>query len=522
MSDALAAKLSDRWWRINNLYQILTEDSKTVPLEMRSEQKEFLLHRANRNFVPKARKLGLSTIIVLDALDACLFAPDTRAGIIDLAAVDAYEKLEIARFAWERGPYHDRPEIATLWKILHKANPLVRDTVHVLKWKNGSQMSAGVSYTGKTPQRLHISEYGPISSQFPEKATKIKRGSINSVPPDGIVDIETTMEGGRFGECYLFFTLALASVSNDISKLDWKLHFFSWLNHPSYTLPGSKPARAETIEYFAKLEAKHGLVVPLERQAWYERKRMEQGEEMWQQFPTVIEEVDRQIVPHQIYPEMKRLRAEGRVANFNPEARLPMFAAFDLGSSDNMAGWLVQPAGKDHNILEWCAGEGAGAGGTAEVVRHWERKHSTEIQLLVPHDAELTDKGSGKTYVAQLVEAGIPRRAITVVPRIPDLWVGIDEVRLILPNCWFHASTDEPITDEEGVKLPSGVQRIEGYRKKLDKSTNIVRDMPVHDICSHTADALRTYAEALSNDLVRAHVKRPARRATVVKSGWRG
>jgi hypothetical protein len=522
MSDDLREKLADREWRIRNLYLILDEDSATVPLVLRHDQEEFARQRANRNFVAKARKLGLSTFIVLDNLDACIFGPDTRAGIIDIAANDAYDKLEIARFAWERGPHHERPEIATLWRLLHRANPLRRDTTSRLEWANGSMMSAGVSYTGKTPQRLHISEYGPISAQFPAKATKIKRGSINSVPPGGIVDIETTMEGGQFGECYHLFKLALKNIGRDVSRLDWKLHFFSWLQHPSYVLAGGKPSHAEVIDYFARIEAEYGIRVPLERQAWYERKKIEQGDEMWQQFPTVIEEVDRLIVPGQIYPEMKRVRVEGRVAKFNPEPHLPMFAAFDLGSSDNMAGWLVQPAGKDHNWLAWCAGEGAGAGGVAEVVRAWERQFSTGIQILVPHDAELTDKGSGKTYVDQLVEAGIPRRSITVVPRIPDIWVGIGEVRRILANCWFHSSTDESIKDAEGTELPSGVQRIEGYRKKLDASTGISRDVPVHDLCSHTADALRTYAEALSRDLVRANVQRPGPRRTVVKSGWRG
>ena len=518
---ALQAKLSDKRWRLENLYLILDEDGQTVPLVLREAQSKFLDNRKNRNFVPKARKLGLSTIIVTDNGDECLFNKNTRAGIIDLARNDAFDKLEIFKFSWDNGPFHPDSDIAELWKLIHKANPLTREAAGKLGWSNGSGYTGGTSYTGKTPQRLHISEYGPISAESPLKAGKIKRGSINSVPINGIVDIETTMEGGQFGECYQIFEMALENEGKeDFTIMDWKMQFFSWLDHPSYILPGQKPHNGPTIEYFKKLEKDHGLEVPLERQAFYEARKREQGEEIFLQFPTVIEELSRRSIPGQIYPEMTRVRSEGRVSNFNEERGHPKFTSWDLGSSDNMAGWLVQPAGKDHNFLKWCAGEGAGAAGVAEVIRAWEEEGPIAGHL-VPHDVALTDKGSGKTYLEQLVECGIPREKIIVVPRVSRLWVGIDEVRRILPNSWFHKECDAIIEQESGAKLPSGVQRLEGYRKKIDNSTGISQAVPVKDLCDHTADAVRTYAEALSHDLVVAHVPHKEKNV-VVMSGFRG
>jgi hypothetical protein len=519
---SLEANLLDREWRLNNLYLILDETGAMIPLEMRGEQRKFLAARHNRNFIPKPRKLGMSSIIVLSNGDECLFTPDFTAGIIDLAEKDAFDKLQIFRFAWENGIFHPRPEIRTLWKLIHEVNPLKSDSARRMEWKNGSSYQAGTSYVGKTPQRLHVSEYGPISAQHPKKATSIKRGSINAVPPDGIIDIETTMEGGRFGECYQLFQLALSSEGKPLTKLDWRNHFFSWLNHPSYDLPGHVPSRADTTEYFAMIEGKTGRKVPESKQAWYEKKKQEQGEDIYQQFPTIIEECDRQIVPGQIYPEMKTVRAEGRVRAFNPEKGRPFFTAWDLGSSDNMAGWLIQPAGKDHNFLDWCCGEGAGAAGVAGVIREWEYRHGSIHMHLIPHDAKITDKGSGKTYLDQLIECGIPRGRIVVVPRIPDLWVGIDEVRKILPNAWFHARTDIPIASDTGAKLPGGVGRLEGYRKKPDASTGNMRDVPVHDLCSHTCDAARTYAEALSRDLVQTNVGPRHSGGARVITGFRG
>lgn len=519
--DQLRALLASKAWRMANLYLILDEDGKTIPFRMRGEQEQYLAERHNRNFIPKARKLGMSTAIVLANLDDCLFNANLAAGIIDLTKDDAFAKLAMARFAWENGHLHPDPAIGALWRWIRKANPLEKDAGGEMTWANGSKITAGVAFTGRTPQRLHISEFGPISAKFPAKATGIKRGAFNSLPPGGIIDIETTMEGGQWGECYAIFQLSLEAAKLDhLTALDWKLHFFPWWGHPSYVLPGVKPARAETVEYFAGLRERYGIEIPLDRQAFYERRKAEQGEEMWQQFPSVIEEVDRQVVPGQIYPEMKRVRAEKQVAAFAPEKGYPMFTAWDLGSSDNMAGVLIQPAGKAHNFLDGAVGEGAGAGGVAEVIRSWERTHGEILAHFLPHDCEITDKGSGKTYLQQLVEAGIPRRSIVVVPRIPDLWVGIEEVRRILPNCWFHARMDEPIYSETGAKLPSLVGRLEGYRKKLDQSTGILRSVPVHDLCSHFADSVRTYAEALSRDLVRGSNVKP-KGATVV-DGFRG
>jgi len=519
--DEIRALLADKAWRMANLYLILDEAGRMIPFAPRQEQAEFLANRHNRNFVPKARKLGMSTAIVLDNGDECVFRPNHSVGIIDLAEGDAFDKLGIWRFAWRNGPMHPRPEIAMIWRMLHEANPLTRDRDRSMEWANGSSYAAGTSYVGKTPQRLHISEYGPISAKFPAKAASIKRGSMNAVPPDGIIDIETTMEGGQFGECYSLFQLALSSVGKEQTKLDWRLHFLSWLNHPSYDLPGREPQHQETRDYFAMIEAKIGRPVPPSRQAWYEKRKAEQGEDIYQQFPSIIEECDRQIVPGQIYPELKRIRANKRVLPFEPENGYPVFTFWDLGSSDNMAGWLIQPAGKDHNVLDGAVGEGAGAAGVAGVIRAWVSQHGAIAGHFLPHDAEITDKGSGKTFVSQLVECGIPRESITVVPRIPDIWVGIDEVRRILPNCYFHDRTDAPIFSETGSKLPSLLGRLEGYRKKLDNSTRILRDMPVHDLCSHPADAFRTYAEALSRDLVVANVRRTGAAAQVV-TGFRG
>lgn len=500
--ERFGALLRSKQWRLRNLYLILDEDGKTIPLVLRPEQEQFLGERHSQNFVPKARKLGMSTVIVIDYLDECVFNPNRSCGHIDLKDTDAHDKLQIARFAWKNGPLHPDENIAALWRIIQEENPMTGDSAGALEWLNGSRQTAGVSYTGKTPQRLHVSEYGPIAAQFPKKAQEIKRGSMNAVPITGIKDVETTMEGGRFGECYHIFKLGLKVAGHALTPLDWKIHFFPWQNHPSYRLPGHAPNEAETIKYFAEIKAKHGIDIPLDRQAWYEIKRREQGEDMFQQFPTVVEECDMAVVAGQILTVMTSLRAKGRIREFEPEPNLPKFTFWDLGASDNSAGWLIQPCGKDDNWLDWCAGEGMGAKGVADVIHAWETKHGPIAHHYVPHDAKITDKGSGKTYLAQLVEAGVPLHRITVVNRTPDVWVGINDLRALLARAYFHSRTDVEIKTETGASVPSGVGRLEGYRRTPQTAAGAIRVMPFPDICSHTADAARTFAEARSAGLI--------------------
>lgn len=490
--------LANREWRLNNLYLILDADGRMIPFQAREEQREFRRDRHRRNFVPKARKLGISTEIVIENGDECIFTANLVAGIIDYKEDDAFAKLQIFRFAWENGPKHPEPGIAWLWTKIHEANPLAADNDSEMAWSNGALFRAGTSFTGRTPQRLHISEYGPIAAQQAARAADIQRGSINSVEPSGIIDIETTMEGGRAGLCYHYFKLAKEACGREQTVADYRLHFFSWLGHPSYTL-NAKPTLGATIQYFDDLREKYGVNASEKQMAWWESRRRELGDEMWQQYPTVIDECDKAMVVGCIFPEMTSLRMDGRITLFSPVPGLPLVASFDLGSSDNMAGWLIQPAGRAHNLLAWCAGEGKGAAGVAGVIRQWEVAFGPIGIILLPHDAGITDKGSGKTYEEQLVECGIPKPCIRVVPRTHDVWVGIREVSKRLPNTWIHPRCDEPVKgkgkDGDLTEQPSGVARLEGYRKTMT-SAGLIKSIPVKDgLCDHTADALRTYAE---------------------------
>jgi hypothetical protein len=69
---ALSGKLASKEWRMTNLYLIRDKGSRIIPFRPNQAQVKFAKNRHSRNFVPKARQLGMSTYIVIDYLDTCI------------------------------------------------------------------------------------------------------------------------------------------------------------------------------------------------------------------------------------------------------------------------------------------------------------------------------------------------------------------------------------------------------------------------------------------------------------------
>ena len=508
-----AERLGNREWRLAHLYQIRDKDGRVVPFIPRAEQWGYFRGRHSRNMVPKARKLGISTGIVIDYLDACIWTPSgIHAAHIDLTQDHAEGKIEIARLAWDEGPKHPVPEIAELWRWIHRFRPLVKRNTSTLEWKHGSRQEAGVSFVGGTPQRLHWSEAGPLSVQDPTKAARIRRQSLNAVPTSGIIDIETTMEGGTYGEAYSLFKLALEH-QGPLTSEDWKFWFFAWFAHPDYTLdPGpSWVPTADTLAYFAELEQQDGIRVDRNRMAWYERRRKLQGPDMFSQFPSTPAECIRSAIAGQIYPEITNARQKGRVTRLAIEPGVPLLTAWDLGTADAAAAWLVQILPTQILFHRHYEATGTGAAETAQQIREWEMEIGRRCDVnLFPHDVDTRDRGSGLSYRKQLEAAGLPPMSIRKVERTQNIFTGIGAVRALLPKAYFDLSTDTPRKSETGADLPSGVGCLENYRRKLEGG----REVPVHDHTSHTADAARCLAEGMAQGLHIPHGEMTAHLST--------
>jgi hypothetical protein len=507
--------MASRAWRLCNLYSIIDADGKLRAFEPNWAQKEFYNNLWFCNHVLKARKLGFSTFIELLNLDDLLIEGNLTAGIVDKGMDDAIKKLKMVKCGYENldnGDIH--PDTWKIGRQIKKAKRIVRDAVEELEFSNKSIFYCGVSLRGGTTNRLHVSELGATAIKAPKKAQEIVNGAFNAFTPGNRADIESTHEGGRLGIHYNLLRKCMAHDNAKLTEMDFRFHFFPWWRDPRYSLAQGFELRPEIKDYFERMTRETGVSFTHGQMLWYDRKELVQGHGMKKEFPTTAGEAFEAIADGAIYGrQMADLRAAGRIAQtFGLEANLPIYTFWDIGLSDYTAVWLVQPVGRWFLVLDWFEAEGCPGSAMPDVMQRWERKWAKPIAgHYLPHDAETRDRGSGKSYVTELKTGGLVN--IRVVPRTPDVWLGIGYVRDVLPHCWFHRDNCDQPRRHAGEEFASGVACLEGYSKDVSPATGTrLREMPKHDLFSHSSDAFRTFGEAHARGMINAHEETPLAR----------
>jgi hypothetical protein len=236
---------------------------------------------------------------------------------------------------------------------------------------------------------------------------------------------------------------------------------------------------------------------------------------MKKEFPSTPGEAFEAIAEGAIYgTEMANLRAAGRVCPFGPEAGLPIFSFWDIGLSDYTAVWIIQPVARWFLVLDWFEAEGKPGTAMPEEILHAERRLGRVIAAhFLPHDASTRSPGNGLSYVEHLTAGGLVN--VRLVPRTPDVWLGIGSVRDVLPHCWFNSvRCDRPRAkdgallepDDNQESYPSGVACLEGYSKDTGPAaTTRLKEKPKHDLFSHSADGFRTFGEANKRKMIQLY-----------------
>jgi hypothetical protein len=507
--------LASRAWRLKNLYSIRDADGMLVPFVPNEAQRLFYNRMWYCNHVLKARKLGLSTFIALIFLDDLLFTPTgLSSGIIDYTIEDAESKLGMQLTAYEHldnGDIH--PMTFEIGRAVKRAVPLASSASRKLTWGNGSVAKCSTSLRGHTPQRTRVSELGKTAIWAPIKAREIINGAFNAMTPGNVRNIESTHEGGQVGDHHRLIKQAMRNDDANLTNIQSRFHFFPWWQDTRYVLRSAgHKIRPEIIKYFERLKNDHGIVCTPEQMLWYDHKRMEQGHGMLKEFPSTPGEAFEAIHEGAIYgTEMANLRAAGRICDFGMEAAYPLFTFCDIGLSDYFSDWLVQPVGRWFLVLDWFERENFAGSMVADHWLQWEHKWGKPITAhFLPHDGDTRDRGTGISYKSEIMKSG--RTNVRVVNRIPDKWLGIGFTRDVLPHCWFHKTNcDSPRNadgsrhdvDDTQEEFPSGVACLEGYQKDVSAAAGMrLREMPKHDLFSHSADGFRTFGEAHRLNLI--------------------
>ncbi len=470
--------LSDEYWRVNNLYQIVDKKSNQVTFKLNWAQQQLFEEMHYCNLVLKARQLGISTFICILFLDKCLFGKNISAGIIAHTLEDGQQLFRRIKFAYDNLPEPIR-------KIITADN----DTSQMLKFSNGSSIRVGTSLRSSTMQYLHISEFGKICAQYPDKAREIITGSLNTLGVGQYCFIESTAEG-REGYFYDLSQTAKAmhDAKSPLSKLDFKFHFYPWWRDRTYRIGSVPSIPTELYDYFIQLKSK-GIELDSEQKNWYALRYKTQGEDMKREFPSTPEECWEVSNAGTYYAKyITSARIERRICHIPYDDSLPVHTAWDLGFNDSTTIWFFQIFGKEIRLIDYEEGSG-------ESLHYWLnlvlKKPYTYDRHLAPHDIMVHEYSSGMTRQAAARKLGMTLLPVTKT----DIISGIDAVRNILNRCWF---------DEK--KCEAGIKALENYKKEWDERHGCWRSSPLHNWASHGSDAFRTLATGIHYILGRKSV----------------
>nr|WP_299241407.1 terminase [uncultured Halomonas sp.] len=479
--DDIIWALGMKWFRLNALYKIKDKNGRVKWFRPNAAQRLRYANMHSWDLILKARQLGFTTFEMIDALDDCLFNANFEAGCIAHKLDDAKDIFHNKiKFAYN----NIDPQWLAVFEMIGLKFPLpVTDKGEGFRFDNGSSIKVSTSYRGGTLQRLHVSEFGKICRQYPDKAKEIVTGAFEAVGVGNKITIESTAEG-REGYFYDYAKAAqdLQDMGRIPTALDFQFHFFPWWQEPGYRLDSRDVVVPQWMrEYFEQLEHKFGIKTDAAQQAWYAKKAQTLQDDMKREYPSVPAEAFEQSAEGAYYVnQMTFLRKHNRITElvaYNPA--LPVFTGWDLGMNDQMAIWFAQVVGREVHLIDYLEDSGEGIEYYADLLNKKGYHYGGHFG---PHDLAVRELGTGRTRADIAKQYGIN---FTIVPRVSSLSEGRQAVRAFLPNCWIA----------EG-QCARGVDCLDNYRREWDEKRGVYKDHPRHDWASHGAKALETLARA--------------------------
>lgn len=505
ISPELLDKLSDKFYRLNNLYYIVDKEGDDVPFIMNDSQCHFFENRHNKNIILKARQMGFSTLMCILFLDEVLFMPNKKAVIIAHSLDDA-QSLLLTKVKY---PYHRAMEE---FPGLFEGISITKETTTEMHFSNGSMIAVDTTVRGGTVQYLHVSEFGKICATAIHKAKEIVAGAFNAIATGGFLTVESTAEGNSgFFYDYTMDARAIQDSKRKLTAMDFKLFFFPWFEDYRYRLTDEETDSIEipqeVTEYFYRLLKLSGIRVDKNQRAWYAMKHREQGFLMKQEFPSTIEEAFEQSTEGAYYQaEMYNIRQAGRITSVPFTPGLPVHTVWDVGVSDYTVIIFWQKIGQEVRIIDCIYGCGEGLPYYSSILDNKRAQLKYVYGRHVgPWDIVKKDFGTGKTLKQTAAQYGIKFELA------PDLGVldGIQATKDLLPRCYFDHRKTATSPERGGKNL---VMALESYRRSWDEKGGRWKDKPSHTWESNFADALRYLAVAVDMDSGGVQAKKISRR----------
>ena len=468
------ALLSNRDWRLRNLYWIINEHGRRVKFVPNWAQEELFDSLQYKNIDLKVRQIGITTGYCILWLDLALFTPNVAVGIVahtkDAVSVIMRQKILYA--------YNNLPD------ELKEANPLVIENAEELTWSNNSSIRAGVTFRSGVLQVLHVTELGHICQHFPARAQEVLTGSMQSVHGDGIIVIESTAKG-KGGHFYNLCREAQKPGS------DWNFRFLPWYKEPEYVKTVAQPVEyVEEKRYLDDLSIKLGIILHQDQRQWWCDKRRTLGDDVYSEYPSTPEEAFKVSTDGSYYGAwMLTAHQEGRVTRVPIDSAILVDTWWDLGIADSMSIWFVQVWGYEIRVVDYYENTGEGLPHYASYLQQWGLKNRALFgKHIAPHDIKVRELNTGASRLESARALGIN---FQVAPSLPIV-DGIERVRSALKRCWFDEERCNRTIKVNSEEQKVGIGSLEGYRKEWNPNLGVFSSRPLHNWASHGADAFRT------------------------------
>lgn len=477
----MADQFLDPLWRICNLYSCIDKNGKAIPFRPWDEQLEFLTNIHSRNLILKCRQRGFTTLMCIVQTDDCLFTPNTRAAVIahklDDAKVIFRDKVKFVYDSIDEG--------------LKAAVPATQDSADTLTLANNSSFRVSTSARSGTLNWLHISEYGKICAQYPEKAREIRTGSFPAAE-NGTITIESTAEGegGDFHDKSKD-AQELEARNIEPTRKDFKFFFYPWWRAKEYTLARTTvPCSPEDTAYFDSIEAECGTTISDGQRNWWLAEERNLGGDMKREYPATADEAFEQALEGAIFADdLASAYKHKRIGNFPLDTRFPVNTFWDLGRSHGNATavWMQQDIQAQPRFVGYYEKEGEMIDEHLRNLKQWGLERGvTWGKHWMPHDGDIDTLWLPDGTLGLMGRLGFRPSIVKITP---NKWEAVQVGRRRFSQCQW---------DEDACKV--GISRLKRYRKEWDERRGVWRDHPYHGPESNGADAYLCFAQSGHNN----------------------
>uniref|UniRef100_A0A6M3KSP7 Putative terminase n=1 Tax=viral metagenome TaxID=1070528 RepID=A0A6M3KSP7_9ZZZZ len=446
-------------------------DDKGKKTRFRMNPIQYMLFMAKwwLNVILKSRQHGITTFVALMFLDAALFTPNLRAGIIAHKLTDAKRIFrDKIKFAYDN-----------LSEGLRDTMPLAKDDAQeIIFGHNNSGIYVGATMHSATFQLLHVTEYGWMCQHAPDRAREIK-SALETVHEGGMVIIESTAEGvGDDFQNMCDIAEKKTAAGTRLTRMDYKFHFFPWYKKRENQLHEPVEITDEMAAYFARIEMQSGDTIDRPYRNWYVKKREILKEKIYQQHPSTAEEAFFASREGSFYGGyMVRAHEDKRICDLPAEKSALVHTAWDLGDMHTSIWWFQLVDEWVHWIDHYYNNEGLDLADYAKVLQL--KPYLYGQHFIGPDFVTSNAKKNGKVMMDYAADCGIHFEPVE--PHL--LSARHMTCRFVLPRSKF---------DRKRCKL--GIAGLTNYHKEKNELASseeiaVYKETPFKDWSCHIADA---------------------------------